>query len=187
MCNGVWPKHFGNVHGVTGHAVLVSCSGNVRASGIQTSALAQVCAGSVKRFHAVGFEKGGRRLAVIKAGGCLGKSAFALAPPSNESRGADLAAWPAEMPQVRPPACPTLCPPPNVCHMRGSKDMRGPRAHQATEMPQAPQLPCCALALHFCRSHMFLTLTLILTPGTCGRRSRCCQPVRCARSAGRDA
>lgn len=64
-----------------------------------------MCAGSIKRFRAVGFEKCGRRLRVIKAGGCLGKSAVALAPPSNSSRrgaGGELA-WPAEMPQARAP------------------------------------------------------------------------------------
>ena len=148
-----------------------------------------MCAGSVKRFHAIGFEKGGRRLAVIKAGGCLGKSAFALAPPSNESRGADLAAWPAEMPQVRPPACQALCLP-STCvtcvaaRTRARRTCRGPRVYHAAEMPQAQQLQCCALALIFCMSHMFLTLNLI--PSTCGARSRC-QPVRCARSAGRNA
>jgi hypothetical protein len=62
-----------------------------------------VCEGAVKRFRAVGIKKGGRKLAVIKAGGCVGKSAVALAPPRNESRDDGLAAlgWPADLPKVR--------------------------------------------------------------------------------------
>ena len=63
----------------------------------------QVCEGAVKRFRAVGIKKGGAKLAVIKAGGCVGKSAVALAPPKNESRDDGLVplGWPAGMPQVR--------------------------------------------------------------------------------------
>ncbi len=62
-----------------------------------------MCEGAVKRFRAVGIKKGGLKLAVIKAGGCVGKSAVALAPPKNESRddGLALLGWPAGMPQVR--------------------------------------------------------------------------------------
>ena len=63
----------------------------------------QVCEGLTKRFHAVAFKKGGKKLAVLKAGGCLGKSAIAIAPPMNKSRRGDDAelVWPAEMPEAR--------------------------------------------------------------------------------------
>ena len=63
----------------------------------------QVCAGLTKRFHAVAFKKGGKKLAVLKGGGCLGKSALALAPPVNKSRRGDDTEleWPAEMPEAR--------------------------------------------------------------------------------------
>lgn len=62
-----------------------------------------MCEGLTKRFHAVAFKKEGKKLAVLKAGGCLGKSAIAIAPPMNKSRRGDDDAlqWPAEMPEAR--------------------------------------------------------------------------------------
>lgn len=62
-----------------------------------------MCEGLTKRFHAVAFRKDGKKLAVLKAGGCLGKSAIAIAPPMNKSRRGDDDAleWPAEMPEAR--------------------------------------------------------------------------------------
>ena len=61
-----------------------------------------MCEGLTKRFHAVAFKKEGKKLAVLKAGGCLGKSAIAIAPPMNKSRRGDDDAleWPAEMPEA---------------------------------------------------------------------------------------
>ena len=62
-----------------------------------------MCEGLTKRFHAVAFKKEGKKLAVLKAGGCLGKSAIAIAPPMNKSRRGDDDAleWPTEMPEAR--------------------------------------------------------------------------------------
>ena len=75
---------------------------NTRGSTLSAARL-QVCEGLTKRFHAVGFKKNGKKLAVLKAGGCLGKSAIALAPPVNKSRGGDDAEleWPPQMPEAR--------------------------------------------------------------------------------------
>ena len=68
-----------------------------------SAARLQVCEGLTKRFHAVAFKKDGKKLAVLKAGGCLGKSAIAIAPPTNKSRRGedDALQWRAEMPEAR--------------------------------------------------------------------------------------
>ena len=73
--------------------------------GMLSAAWLQVCEGLTKRFHAVAFKKDGKKLAVLKAGGCLGKSAIAIAPPMNKSRRGDDDAleWPAEMPEACAP------------------------------------------------------------------------------------
>ena len=164
MSNGVWLKHVCKVHGVTGHAgarKLFRQRPRERNSGAYQllSYFSDECPGVGVRGlrEAASTRSASRRTAggwrSSRPAAASASRAFALAPPTNESRGADLLAWPAEMPQARLPACQALCLPSTfvtcvAARTCARRTCGGPRACQAAKMPQAQQLQCCALALH---------------------------------------